>query len=229
MASPVKAWSFSRWDMWHTCPLLFKLRHIDKLEEPTGEAMLNGRRVHNTLKDYLLLAPDQVRPTAQVEAAAQAAGKAWSLVQEVAAFDNKVVEQQWGYTVNWAPTSWFGPATWFRSIIDVGVLYDDQTAEVVDWKTGKPRGTYDQEMELFAISVMARAPQVTHVTTRLAFTDFKSEVFADFPRSDLYNLMRKWNAAVQPMFEDTTFLPRPNDKCKFCHFSRSNTGKCRYG
>lgn len=222
--APITAWSFSRWDMHNTCPLLFKLRHIDKLEEPVGTAMLNGRKVHDTFKNYLL----DTTPNAPVPEII-ANSKVLQLATELRQFDDKVVEQQWGYTTAWAPTGWFAADTWFRSIIDVGVMYEDQTVEVIDWKTGKPRGTYGEEMELFAVSVMARSPFVTHVTTRLAFTDFKREEFADFPRADLEKLEAKWAAKVRPMFEDTEYLPRPGEKCKFCHFSRSNTGKCRYG
>lgn len=222
--TPIKAWSFSRWDLHHQCPLKFKLRVIDKLEEPAGEAMLRGRRVHNAIRDYLV-APDDVAPPLPPAEA----GKQAELVKELRQFDNKVVEKQWGFTVNWTSTGWFADDAWYRSVLDVGVLYDDATVEVVDWKTGKPRGTYAEEMELFAVSAMIMVPSATSVETRLAFTDVKAEVFATFPRTDLYGLMRKWNEKVRPMFEDTTYLPRPNEGCKFCAFSRSNGGQCRYG
>lgn len=225
MTAALTSWSFSRWDLHHTCPLKFKLRTLDKLEEPAGAAMLKGRKVHNDIKWYLQ------GPTAELAAAAEAAaGKAWPLVQQIAdpAWD-KVVEQQWGYTRQWAPTSWFGPATWYRSIIDVAVIYDDNSAEVLDWKTGKPRGTYVEEMELFAVSLMLRAKHVTHVTTRLAFTDVKHEVYDEFPRSNLDGLVAKWEQKIRPMFEDTSYLPRPGEQCTFCAFSRSKGGQCRYG
>lgn len=222
----VKAWSFSRWDMHHQCPLKFKLRHIDKLEEPAGEAMLRGRRVHNAIKDYLAAPFDAVGLQVPPEA-----GKASELVRTIREAPDwlKLVEQQWGYTRAWEATSWFGNVTWFRSILDVGIIYEDDTAEVVDWKTGKPRGTYGEEMELFAISFMQRAKQITHVTTRLTFTDFKHEEFAEFRRDEVPALIAKWERKVAPMFEDTTYLPRPNDGCKWCAFSKSKGGQCRYG
>lgn len=225
MSTAPVAWSFSRWDLHHTCPLKFKLRVIDKLGEPAGAAMLRGRVVHNTIRDYLSHPPGH-QPPLPVEAA----GKALDLVVEIDKGDwSKMVEQQWGYTREWYATGWFGNATWFRCVLDVAIIYDDNTAEVIDWKTGKPRGTYGEEMELFAISLMARAKHVTHVTTRLAFTDAKAEVFEEFPRSDLDKLIAKWEAKVRPMFDDTTYLPRPGEACKFCAFSKSNGQQCRYG
>lgn len=223
MTAALTAWSFSRWDAHHQCPLKFKLRYLDKNEEPAGAAMLNGRKVHNALRDYLSKYDSPLEPPPE-------AGKASELAAQLRQGDwDKVVEQQWGYTREWQATSWFGNATWFRSVLDVGVIYDDNTAEVVDWKTGKPRGTYGEEMELFAISLMQRAARVTHVSTRLAFTDVKHEVFSEFPRSDLPALIAKWERQVAPMFEDTTYLPRPNEGCKWCHFAKSKTGMCRYG
>lgn len=219
----VKAWSFSRWDSHHTCPLRFKLKYLDKLPEDVGPAMLRGRKVHDAIKVYLQTPEDRAGPVPAE------AGKASHLVADILAFDNKVVEQQWGYTRQWTPTGWFGPTTWFRSVLDVGILYEDNTAEVVDWKTGKPRGTYKEEMELFAISLMQRAKHVTSVATRLAFTDVKHEEFDDFPREALPALIEKWNDKVRPMFEDTTYLPRPNEGCKWCAFSKSKGGQCRYG
>lgn len=219
----VKSWSFSRWDSHHTCPLRFKLKYLDKLPEPTPEAFLRGRKVHAAIAGYL-----QAAPGGEGELPPEA-GKAAPVVQQLRGFANKVVEQQWGYTVKWEPTGWFGPTTWFRSVLDVGVIYDDNTAEVVDWKTGKPRGTYGAEMELFAISLMQRAQHVTHVSTRLAFTDIKHEEFDEFPRAVLPALIAKWERQVAPMFEDTEYLPRPNEGCKWCAFSKSKGGQCRYG
>src|SRR5690606_23209108 len=111
------------------------------------------------------------------------------------------------------------------------VLYDDMACEVIDWKSGKPRGTHEDQMELFAISTMVRFQPVVHVTTRLAFTDFKHEEFGEYPRADLDKLIAKWEDKVRPMFEDTAYLPRPGDHCRFCIFSKSNSGGkgCRYG
>jgi hypothetical protein len=226
VTATVKAWSFSAWDLHHQCPLRFKLLKLDKLKEEAGPALLRGRKVHTAMKDYLA-APYE--PGTPPGAAPPEAGKAAELAEQVRQFDNRVVEQQWGYTATWKPTAWFGNTTWFRCILDVGIIYDDNTAEVVDWKTGKPRGTYKEEMELFAMALMLRAPHVTHVSTRLAFTDVKHEVFDEFPAAALEPLINTWNRRVAPMFTDTSYLPRPNEGCKWCDFSRSKGGQCRYG
>jgi hypothetical protein len=224
-SNALTSWSFSRWDKHHTCPLMFKYEVIDKRKAPQNAAMARGQKMHDAMKDYLS-APADATPPVPVEA-----GKASALLQEIRQFDNIVVEQQWGFDRQWKPTGWFGADTWLRSIIDVGVLYDDMACEVIDWKSGKPRGTHEDQMELFAISVMQRFPVVQHVTTRLAYTDFEHAEFGEYPRTDLAKMIEKWEAKVRPMFDDTTYLPRPGEHCRFCIFSRSNSnGKdCRYG
>lgn len=225
MTKPLTSWSYSRWDKHHKCPLAFKLEVLDGRKQPDNAAQAKGQRMHKAAADFLFQPYDAARPVPAEM------GHASALIQELAAFDNKVVEQQWGYDRNWKPTGWFGGDTWMRSVLDVGVLYDDLTAEIIDWKSGKPRGTHEDQMELFAISLFVRYPVATHVTTRLAYTDFAHSEFGEYPRADLPKMIAKWEDKVRPMFEDTVYLPRPGDHCKFCPFSRSQTmGKdCRYG
>lgn len=218
----VKAWSYSAWDLYNTCPLKYKLEKIDRIEVPTGPALLRGREVHDNLAKYLR--GDTDAPGVEI-----ASPTARRLHEEIRAFDNKVIEQQWAFTDQWKGTGWFDKNVWVRVVLDVGVLYDDMTAEVIDHKTGKNSGSYGDQMEIFSLAVFQRQAPVTHVTTRLSFVDYDSEVFAEHDRSELPGLVDKWREKVRPMFEDTEFLPRPNDKCRFCHFRRSNGGVCRYG
>jgi len=225
MTKALTSWSFSRYDKHAKCPLQFKLEVLDGRKQPDNAAQAKGQKLHKVAADFLV-APEWDGFTVPAEL-----GKAAPLAAALRGFDNKVVEQQWGYTREWKPTGWFGNDTWMRSVLDVAVLYDDLTAEVIDWKSGKPYGSHEEQMELFAISLMQRYPVATHVTTRLAYTDFKHEEFAEFPRRDLEKMIAKWEDRVRPMFADTVYLPRPGEACKFCPFSRSRTNgqDCRYG
>ncbi len=220
----VKAWSYSRFTLWEQCPYKFRLQNIDKLPTQTSEAMARGRRIHDDIAKYLKTPDTAPFPT----------GFEYQhgLIKEITTFDDKVIEEQWGFDDHWRPTGWFTKgknATWLRNILDVGILYDDRTAETVDWKTGKPYGSYDDQMEIFAITIFQRVKDCSHVTTRLAFVDHDHQEIGGFKREELEGLIQKWNAKVAPMFADEEFLPRPNDKCKFCDFSRNNGGPCRYG
>jgi PD-(D/E)XK nuclease superfamily len=224
MSNGLDSWSYSRYALYDLCPLQFKLStpKLGGTKPPPSLAMASGNQRHKDLAAYLT--GDGPFPAKEQAHAA--------FINEVAAIPDKLVEKQQGFTRLWAPTGWFGKDTWYRQVYDVAVLYEDMTSEVVDWKSGKKYATNQEQMELCALSLMCQFKPTTHVTTRLYYLDVPprdANVFAEFPASDREKLKAKWNAKVQPMFYDTVFAPKPNDKCCFCHFSKSNGGPCRFG
>lgn len=236
MSNGVKAWSYSTWSNYDLCPLQFKLRKIDKLPEPQGPAFKKGIEVHDGVAKYVTGA------AAHLPDVALKFPNMVALIEEIRVLpaEAKQVEQQWGYKSDFSPTGWFdrgNEKVWFRSVLDVGVCYDDMSYEDVDWKTGKRYAvSNDLQMETQALSVFYRMPAVKHVTTRLAYLEAGGPLgsaegfeFGEFTASVKQSLADKWRKKVEPMFTDTVFAPRPNDKCKWCHFSRSNTGKCAFG
>lgn len=219
MTKPLTAWSYSRWDTHHTCPLKFKLSVLDGNRIRESPQMKRGQMIHRDIAMFLI---EGGALTTDVKANR-------SLIKELRNFDNKLVEQQWGFTRQWKATGWFGGDTWLRSVLDALVIYDDMTAVICDWKTGKPRGTHDDQMELFAVSAFCHIPSITEVETRLVYTDFTHQELAEFKAADREKLIAKWERKVAPMFEDTEYLPRPSEHCRFCDFSRSRGGPCRFG
>lgn len=222
----VTAWSFSAWELYTQCPAKYKYAKIDKLPDPPGPAMARGRAVHKSVEDFL----KQPTSSFPVEAA-----KFAKLVYELAQFPKLLVEQQWAFDRDWREAPWFGKRDgsgkqpWLRSVVDAGVIYEDHAVEVIDWKTGKLYEENKEQVELFALSAMVRYPMAPTVTTRLAYLDSGDELISEHKAADRDKLKAKWEKAVVPMFTDTVFAPRPNSKCKWCNFSKSKSGPCRYG
>lgn len=223
MAKPFTAWSYSRYALWELCPLKFKGEVIDGNRGPELPAMARGQKIHKGVAAYVMQQSDSCPPEAQAHAFP------WKLVQEARAFDDKVVEQQWGFTRTWQPTGWFGKDTWFRSMLDFAALYEDMSADVIDWKSGKQHATSEDQAELNALSLFKHFKPATEVTTRMVYFDSGNEEVYAFVKADEEKLTAKWEAKVAPMFADTTYMARPNDRCKWCHFSKSSGGNCRYG
>jgi CRISPR/Cas system-associated exonuclease Cas4 (RecB family) len=219
VTKPLTAWSYSRYAKYQLCPLQFKLEVLDGNKQPMSPAMQRGDTIHRGVAAFLV-DKGPLPPEAEKHSA---------FIAEVKTIPDKLVEHQQGFTSAWEPTGWFHKTTWYRQVYDVAVLYEDMTSEVVDWKTGKKYATNEEQMELCALSLMCQLKPTTHVTTRLFYIDTGQEEFAEFPASDREKLKAKWNAKVQPMFSDTVFAPRPNEKCRFCAFSRSSGGQCRFG
>lgn len=214
------AWSYSRWSCWSTCPLQYKFKHVDKLPETKSQAMLDGIRVHEALANVILKGD---APPPEVHK------KTVALLEEIKQQPRVIAEQQWAFDKGWSVRKWFGKDVWVRAILDVGILYSDGTAEAIDWKYGKLAGDYDDQMELFALSVFKYMPSVSHVTTRLHSAKTGAERFADYDAVDVPSTTDKWERRAIAMQEDTEFKPRPNDKCRWCTWRKSNGGPCIYG
>lgn len=222
MDTQLTAWSYSRYAVYEQCPLKFKLQVLGKHKFEPSAAMIRGDRIHRSIAAYLMGGE-------AVESDAVAHPFPAKLIAEMRAFEDKVVEQQWGFTRQWTPTGWFGKETWFRAILDAAVMYEDMWADVADWKTGKKYGSNADQMELNALAMFRHFKPAVGVTTRMVYLDIGTEDAADFKKSDEPLLVDKWEKKVVPMFTDTVFSPRPNDKCRWCDFRKSNGGVCRYG
>lgn len=219
MSKRITAWSYSRWSDYEKCPRLAKYKHVDKLKEPENDAMKNGSKVHNELASYI-----------STGGAVPQSGRQYfePLMQELRTLD-PLHDAEWGYTDQWRPTGWFAKDTWFRSKLDVCIVYDDNTADVVDFKTGKDSPTHAQQAELYAISVFIRYTQVSHITVRFWYLDSGGESVYRFARADLAELQAKWKKKTLPMLSDEIFAPRPGKHCGYCFFAKSQNGPCQFG
>lgn len=220
----VTAWSHSAFAVYDLCPFKYKCQNLDKLKKPDSPALRRGRTIHDDIAHYITDDPKFQGWRETIE-------HHHDLIEQIKAFpaDCRAVEQKWGFTRRWRPTGYFANDIHLRVVLDVGLRYEDNTAEVVDWKTGKRYGSNDEQMEIFAATTFNKFHDAPTVTTRLAYVDSGDQEIVDWSREELELLQAKWDDKVRPMFEDTEFLPRPNDKCKWCDFSRSNGGPCNYG
>lgn len=222
----MKAWSYSRWRDYESCPQLARFKYVDKISEPENDAMARGSNVHDTIAAYLradLPANDPIPGWTYFE----------SLFRQLREL-NPLVEQEWGFTKDWEPTGWFGNDTWFRSKLDASVVYDeDGSADVIDIKTGKPRpNDTAQQGELYALSIFRRYRQVQNVTVRFWYVDLPQEGREDvyrFARHMAPDLLSRWTKRAERMLSDERMVPRPGQQCKWCFYAKSNNGNCKYG
>jgi len=219
MAAPLTAWSYSRAADYAQCPLRFKLKHIDKIQEPPSAAMARGRDIHKEAELFVLGKGPLTDSLKKFE----------DLVTELAAFPGVAAELKAGFTRHWKKTGYFAKDVWLRAVFDIFLPYADDTALVADFKTGKRYASNDEQVELFALAAMCFAPNVKTVETRLWYLDTGEEEIAEFDATQRDALISKWEAKVAPMFNDSVFAPRPNDKCRFCHFSKSRLNLCKFG
>lgn len=217
-------WSFSRYQTWVQCPLKYKLQFVEKMPTTQSPAMARGDKIHKGIAAFIL----NQAPAMPVEVKTPFHQQIILEIKDN--HPNALVEQKWGFSKRWNTTPWMGKEVWLRAILDVGVIYGDGTTEVIDWKSGKKYGSNDDQVELFALTTMMKFHEdARDVTTRLVYIDAGSEEVAEFKEKDKAPLLDKWNGNANRMLADRDFMPRPNDKCGWCDFSRSKGGPCRYG
>lgn len=241
MSNGVTAWSYSRWSDYQQCPLKFKLKHIDRIKEPGSPAMERGSAIHKEGENFLTAPPPATRkPKPPVVPESYQHFREEML--QLRGLD-PMVEQQWGFTQDWTPATasardphgWFAKDTWLRIVTDVTVVYDDNTADIIDFKTGKMYETNQEQMDLFSCGPFMKFPKLEAVTTRLWYLDVpdpkgtgENVIEQQFTRDDFERIKKAWTAKVQPMFKDKRFAPKPNNRCQWCHFRKANGGPCKF-
>lgn len=232
---PIKqatSWSFSRYQDYKTCPLKFRLKHLDKINEPPNEAMARGAGIHTLAEQYIkgtaaTLAPELKLFKDEFKVLRQLYKKR---------SQSMVVEDNWAFTKDWDETAWNNwTACWVRIKLDCAHHEDATTLVVTDWKTGKFRPEmneeYVEQLELYALSAMLLHPHIETVKPRLAYTDLgriypgSEEPEIVYTRKDIPQLKKNWERRVKAMMADKSFAPRANDRCKWCFYGQSGKSK----
>lgn len=223
MSNAVTTWSYSALEQYLQCPLKYKLAKIDKLPDPAGPALLKGRDWHSAIENYL-------KGPASMPIPKEGAKFDW-LLPSLKATPGLLVEQKWAFSRQWKQAKWIrDDTTWLRGVVDAGVIYEDNSVELIDWKTGKQYESNQDQLELFALTAMVRYPEAPNVTTRLAYLESGEQPdMVVHKGSDREKLKAKWEKKVAPLFQEEVWAAKPNDKCGWCSFSRSKGGPCRYG
>jgi len=218
---PIRAWSYSRLSSWERCAFAAKCKYVDKLKEPTNDAMLRGGKIHKKAESYingeLKSAPPELRSVR-------------SFLLKLRKLKT-LTEQQWSFDKNWQPVEWFSPATYVRMVVDAASSINNFKRLIVDHKTGKMRETHNDQLSLYALGTFYREPAVKTVDVQVNYIDHgiqSPKKPRTFERSEMKKLRKYWEGRARPMLLDKTFKPNPGYYCRWCHFRRSNNGPCQY-
>lgn len=242
-AKQATAWSFSRYTDYCQCPLKFKLKHIDKIQEPATaamarDAMARGSQIHDLAEGYIkgtiARLPKELKQFADEFRALRK--------QYKKSINGMVVEDTWAFTQDWDETTWNDwVGCWVRIKLDCAHHEDGETLIITDWKTGKFRPqeveVYVEQLELYALAALLFYEHIEVVKPRLAYLDHgivypNPEEPLVFTRDMIHELKKTWAKRVRPMMNDKTFAPRPNNKCHWCFYRNSNKaaggGQCKF-
>lgn len=231
MKPPVNAWSFYRLLDYEACPYRTYLKIVQKAEMPEFDEkhpIVRGRRVHEEIENYIR-GGEEGMPKA-----AQRCVEIVEYCREAYDMGRAACEEQWGFTEHWEPTGYFDEDVWLRLVIDCAVYEDNDSAVMIDWKTGKSYGNevkYMQQAQLYACGLFMRHPEINYVDTRFVFLDEGKERIKAFERDKkMMKLLGKFTERAKRLTSAIDFRPKPNARnCRFCPFGTENgTGACAY-
>lgn len=214
-------WSYSRYAAWDECAFKYKAKFILKVPEPQTPAMARGNKVHKALEDFITgRGPMPAEVVSQFHK---------QLYTEMRNFDGrKLVEQKWGFSKNWRETGYMGATVWLRAVCDVVLMYDNDSLEIVDHKTGKVYGSNDEQVELFALTASERfgVAAKNGVKTRLIYVDSDQEQEAFFPGSEMERIRAKWTLRAERMLDDRKWIPTAACRCRYCNMRKAGELTC---
>lgn len=214
----ITAWSYSRYRDYVQCPAKAGYKHVQKLKEPGNAAMERGLQIHKLAEQY---------------AGGQLKALPAELVKFKTAFNrlkksSPQCEQDWAFNEDWGRVGWFDPDVWLRVKVDAACNISPGVYGIIDHKTGKVYDDYDETMELYAMAGFLIFRDAQTIETMLWFLDVGDEVCKTYTRDQLPALQADWKKKTKAMLSDTRFAPKPNNKCQWCHFRKSNGGPCKF-
>lgn len=211
-------WGFSKLDVYRACPQKFAYQFIEKLPQPSSDAMARGQAMHEEIESYL---------------------NGWitdlstNLIGWKSAFDNLKRtdfkgEQAIGIDKDWnLLPDWFDKRTWLRVKMDA-YFRKDKHMTVIDFKSGKYRVPSTDQIELYAVSGLSIAPDIEKVSAEFWFLDTDDVYTKVYFAEELKLLRKKYEQCAAPLYTEEVWAPTPSRECRWCPYSKTKGGKCIY-
>jgi len=231
-------WSLSALGTFEKCPARYNYKYILKIPEPTRHAAATrGIELHKAVEDFV-------------------SGKVEKLPSEIDFYTQflsglrqheNYPEHKVALTREWTPTEWDGEDTWYRGVLDLKLLTgpkpegdpgatsgcgtEPTEAVVYDWKSGKIYPDHDDQKSLYSLSTFSEHPSVRRVRAIHVYLDLGQNREITYDRDQMHQLRELWTARVghlERSIQIGAFMPNPSYGCRYCPFSRSVGGPCRF-
>lgn len=127
----------------------------------------------------------------------------------------------------WNSVPFDSPDAWWRGVLDY-ILVRTPVAHVYDWKTGKEYDDHYDQKQLYALGVFCTYPEVLEVRAVHVYLDTGRNTERVYSRYEVPSLRAQWEDRAGKALNATEFFPNPNYGCRWCGYSRSKGGPCRF-
>lgn len=210
------AWSWSKLKNYRSCPKRhWEIDIAKNFKDVESEALKWGEQVHKAMAERVgkgTPLPQSMQHYESWPAKIVALNMAGMKTQ---------VENKLAMSRDFAPTSFFDAATWFRGVLDV-IGLGSSTALSVDWKTGGNVNPDYEQLGLSAQLVFAHHPEIEAVETIYVWLghthDDGSPVITHgaYTRDTMVPLWARLLPEVGQMdeaYRTTTYPPKPSGLC----------------
>lgn len=207
-------WSLSALGLFEKCQLKYRFKYVDKLPEPRGTAASRGVDSHKIFED-VMLGKRELPPEFNYY---------HQMLTELKTREN-YPEHKIALARDWTPRDWEDPEVWYRGILDLKV-----GDTVYDWKTGKIYPDHDDQKSIYSLGLFSEDPTLQRVRAVHVYIDLGQQREKTFTRDEVPDMRRHWEARVT-FLERTKpedMIPSPGFHCRWCAFSASKGGPCRF-
>ncbi|APB80179.1 RecB family exonuclease [Pasteurella multocida] len=223
-AGSIKTWSFSSLSTYEECPRRLAFRRIDKIEEPSSEAMSRGSEIHDLAERFVRgQEGDEVPP------ALMKFEKGFLTLKK--AFEDGIVfcEDEWSFDKDWSESEWLGPKCWHMAKLDCFVKNDDGSALIIDYKTGRKFGNelkHGEQGLVYAIAAFMRYPELDFIKVEFWYLDKGEKLTRQYTRQQALIFHPQLHQRAKEMTTATEFPARPSlNACRFCFYGKE--GHCK--
>jgi CRISPR/Cas system-associated exonuclease Cas4 (RecB family) len=220
----ITAWSHSRLKTFEECPMRSHKQQVLKIRYDDNDttAADRGSEIHKQMEDFIQCESDEVANVVYPDL--------HELLQDLRDLwkDGQcIVEEDWGFDIDWDETGYYDDDIWARVKIDVLVWenYEHTVLTVIDWKTGKgsdiAKFKYADQMNNYAIACFMKYPDLEFVETRLKFVDkTERDMVQRYTRDQAMKLLPRLNERALNLTTASFFPPNPSKhNCRFCEYA----------
>jgi hypothetical protein len=135
--------------------------------------------------------------------------------------EKTLIEHKFGFTVDGAPTTFFGGDVFFRGMWDLALLTRSKHLVVIDHKTGTPSDItkYKDQLDAYAVSAFFTVPELQGVQAAIHYVGTEDIFWAKMvPRATIQDQLVPWLFNFLDRAANATVTPTPVQSwlCDFC-------------